>query len=846
MIAISAPKSATDVHYALRSLRSSPALTSVAVATFVIGIGAATAMFAVVDSVLLEPLAYPDADELVAIVHRAPGSDLLPTNGAGDVLASDSMFFTYAEENRVFDSIGIWTPGAATVTGGDEPEELPRVAVSAGVLETLGVPPLHGRWFGTDELAAGAGLTVMLGHGYWQRRFGGDSAVVGRTLNVNAQLAEVIGVMPPGFRIAGTDADLLLPLRFDRSSLTLPPFAYNMLARLKAGVTIETADADIARMLPIWLEAWPSRLDSAEYAEVARIAPAVRPLKQEVVGEVGEMLWLVMAAIGVVLLIACANVANLMLIRAAARRHELAIRAVLGASKARLSRVLLFEGSAVALAGGLVGVAVAGVALRALTVVAPENLPRLGEIGLDAGTIALSLVVASLMGFAVGIVSAAKTAGTLVSAVHVGGRSYSEGRAQRRVRQLLVMVQVALAVVVLICAGLLIRTGVALLDVDPGFTDAEQVQTLRIALRAGQIGEPVRVALRQREIVEALATVPGVSAVGFASSLPLDELNRFEGGGAIERLEGAVELEGRVSASGSLNTGLRRFKNVSPGFFAAVGTPLLAGRDLSWGDLDDDRPVVLISENMARELWNEPAAAIGQRLRQRGDARWREVIGVVADVREDGLHEPAPPIVYWPSLRRDISPTEATSRVYVSRSVIIAVRSRLAGTEAFDRQVREAVWSVDSNLPLMWVRTLEDIYERSLARTTFTLVMLVVAAGTALALGIVGLYGVLSYDVSLRRREIAIRLALGAQQRTVRGQFVRQGVALAAAGLALGMIVAAALARLMSSLLYGVEPLDPLTYAAVAAGLIAAAAVASYLPAQRASAGDPAESLAAD
>jgi predicted permease len=667
-------------------------------------------------------------------------------------------------------------------------------------------------------------------------------------VNVNAQSAEVIGVMPPGFRIGGTDADVLLPARFDRNSLTLPPFAYYMLARVKAGLSIEAADADVVRMIPIWLSAWPSRLDAREYAEVARIVAAVRPLKQEVVGEVGELLWLVMAAIVVVPLIACANVANLMLTRAAARQHELAIRTALGASAGRLSRALLLEGWMVGFAGGVVGVAVAAAALRVLTALAPANLPRLGEIGLDFDTIALALVVASLTGLAVGLAPAVRMGGTLVmDGLHVGGRTSTEGRVQRRVRQSLVVGQVALAVVVLVCAGLLIRTAIALRDVDPGFASPEQVQTLRIALRASQIREPERVALRQREIVEAIAAVPGVRAVGFASSLPLDELTRFEGGGAIERLEGAVELEGGRPDSGTVAAGVRRFKNVSPGFFAAVGTALVAGRELSWADLDDDRPVVLISENMAREIWNDPAAAIGERLRQRGDARWREVIGIVSDVREDGLREPAPAIVYWPSLRRDISPAEATiSSVYVSRSVIVAVRSRLAGTEGFNRQVQEAVWSVDPNLPLIWVRTLEDIYERSLARTTFTLVMLIVAAGAALALGIVGLSGVLSYDVSLRRREIVIRLALGAQPRAVRGQFVRDGVVLAATGLAFGLIAAAGLARLMSSLLYGVEPVDPLTYAAVAAGLIVVAAVASYLPAQRASAGDPAESLAAE
>jgi predicted permease len=393
-----------------------------------------------------------------------------------------------------------------------------------------------------------------------------------------------------------------------------------------------------------------------------------------------------------------------------------------------------------------------------------------------------------------------------------------------------------LAVVVLVCAGLAVRTIDALRAVDPGFARAEHVQTLRISMRAGQVAEPERVARRQQEIVEAIAALPGVDAVGFASSMPMDSFNV---------IGGAVEVEGRSQDAAGL--GVRRFKNVSPDYFATVGIALIAGRDIAWADLYEGLPVVLVSENMARELWGSPAAALGKRLRQLEDRRWREVVGVVADVREDGLREPAPTIVYWPSLRRDaLSETGPVLPATVSRSVVIAVRSRLAGTAGFNTQVQNAVWSVDPDLPLIWVRTLAEIYDRSLARTTFTLVMLAVAAGASLLLGVVGLYGVLSYAVSLRRREIAIRLALGAQQRDVRRRFVRHGVALATAGIAIGVIAAAGVTRLMASLLYGVEPVDPWTFGAVALGLVAVAALASYVPARRASSVDPTESLAAE
>ena len=826
-----------DARYALRSLLRNSVLTLVAVATLAIGTGAATATFAVVNSVLIEPLNYPEADEVVAIWHDAPGAPF-PLEGGG-LLASASMLFTYTDESRVFEDIGLWTPGVATITGDGEPEEVPRVAVTLGVLEALAVPPLLGRWFNARDLEDPA-PTVMLSYGYWQRRFGGDPAVVGRTLTLNAATYEIVGVMPQGFSIADREADLFMgPMGFDRATLPLGPFAYYGVARLKPGMTVADANADIARMIPIWLESWRSGIEGLQSFIDARISPAARPLKQDVVGSIGDVLWLVMAAIGVVLVIACANVANLMLIRAAARGRELAIRAALGAGVGRLRRALRLEGLAIGLVSGLVGVAIAAAGLRLLFALAPANLPRLSEVALDAEVVAAAFAAASLAGFIVGLVAAAKVREAHVNpGLHAGGRTSSSGREQHRTQHSLVVGQVALAVVVLVCAGLAIRTVDALRAVDPGFADAEQVQTLRISMRGGQVPEPERVARRQHEIVEAIAALPGVSAVGFGSSMPMDQFNL---------LGGAVEIEGRPQDVSAAGAGVRRFKNVSPDYFAAVGIALIAGRDISWADLHDARPVVLVSENMARELWGDPTAALGKRLRQQLDTRWREVIGVVADVREDGLRAPAPTVVYWPSLRRDIWPDTATlAPPVVSRSVVIAVRSRLAGTAGFNSQIQNAVWSVDPDLPLIWVRTLAEIYDRSLARTTFTLVMLAIAASTSLLLGVVGLYGVLSYAVSLRRREIAVRMALGAQQRDVRRRFVRQGVGLAAVGIVIGVVAAATVSRLMASLLYGVQPLDPVTYVAVAAGLLLVAALASYLPARRASSVDPTESLAAE
>jgi predicted permease len=828
-----------DLRHALRSLRRNPGLAAVAVITLAIGCGAATATFAVVNSVLLRPLAYPDADRLVAIWHVAPGAE--GQTWANSMLTSTSMLFTYADENRTFDQIGVYTPGTATITGDGEPEEVPRIAVSAGTLEALAVQPLLGRWFGAEDLDRAAAPKTILSYEFWQRRFGGDPAALGRILTLNTQRMQIIGVMPKGFRIADTQADVLLFMRFDRSTAQLDPFfSFNGVARLKPGKTVEDANADLARMIPIWLASWPPApgVDASVYRDVWRIAPAVRPLKQDVVGSAADLLWLVLATIGLLLLIACANVANLMLIRGAARQREFAVRAAIGASGARLARGLLLEGAAIGLLAGALGLGIGAAGLRALLAFAPANVPRLGEVTLDSRVVAAALAVSLLAGLAVGLVSAVRAGGArLYEGLHAGGRTASESRGQRRLQQSLAVAQVALVVVVLVCAGLLLRTAAALHAVDPGFAGAERVQTLRISMRGNEVPDPVNVARRQQQIVAALAALPGVDAVGFASAIPMDAFNQ---------LSDTVDVEDRTADARAPGLA-RRVKSLSPGYFAAIGATLLAGRDLEWADLYDDRPVVLLSSGLARELWGTPAAAIGKRVRLGQDSRWREIVGIAADIREDGLREGPPATVYVPSLRRATGAIGGyLGEVQVARSVVIAARARVALGDSFPRRVQETVWTVDPSLPITSVRTLQQIYDRSTAGTTFALVALVVAGCAALALGVVGLYGVLSYTVSLRRREMAIRLALGADRRNVRRQVVRYGVTLAGVGIAIGAVTAAGVTRLLVALLYDVRPIDALTYGAVVIGLLLIAALASYLPARRASAVDPAESLAAE
>ena len=825
---------AKDSRYALRALRRSPTFTVVALLTLAIGIGANTAVFSVVNSVLLKPLPYPDADRLVAVWHTAPGAPGVATVSGG-LRLSQSMYVTYAEENRTFEAIGLWAAAAMTVTGLAEPEQVRGVVVSDGTLQALNVQPIAGRWLLAADQKPGAPATVMLGYGYWQRRFGGDRSVIGRTITVGSRPRTVVGIMPQGFRIVTAEPELIVLGPLVRSQLTLSGFGYEAVARLKPGVTIAEADADIARMVPIWMRSWPtlSGADPRVY-EGWRITPAIRPLKLDVIGNVGDVLWVLMGTIGIVLLIACANVANLMLVRAEGRQQELAVRAALGASAGRIVRALLLESVWLGLLGGALGVGLAYGALRVLVTMGPANLPRMNEIAIDARALGFAAAVSLLSGVLFGLIPALKYRGPrIAAALHGGGRTASASRDRHRARGALVIAQVSLALVLLVSAGLMIRTFQALRAVDPGVTHPEQLQTMRISIPVALIADAERAERTQNAIVDALAAIPGVTSVGFTTMMPVEGLAPDWD---------AVTAEDQPLTAGETPP-MRLLKYVSPGLFQTAGTRMIAGRDYTWTDLYARRPVVIVSENLARELWATPAAALGKRLRSLPTVPWREVIGVVQDVRDNGVHAPAPATVYWPAMTESLYSPGQTN---VVRNVTFAVRSHAAGTEGLLNQMRQAVWSVNANLPLASVRTMQEIYDQSLARTSFTLVMLAIAGAMALVLGIVGIYGVIAYSVSQRTREIGIRLALGAQPGALKTMFVRHALALAGAGVAIGLVAATGLSRLMSSLLYGVSPLDPVTFGAVPVLLVAAIMVASYLPARRAAAVDPVNALKAE
>ena len=816
-----------DVRHGLRALRHNPMFTAVALLTIAIGIGANTAVFSVVNSVLLKPLNYPHAEQLVSLHQVAPGAAGLADFESGLHL-SPSMYFTYAEHNRTFQSLGVWTTGTASVTGLAEPEQVRTVEVSDGVLQALDVPPTVGRWLSESDQVPRGPQRVMLSYGYWQRRFGEDRSAIGRNITVDARPREIVGVTHKGFRLADTDFDVMVPLAFDRAGLILAGFGFEGIARIKPGMSIAEANADLTRMLPIWMDSWTNGPGTnPHFYETWKITPMIRPLKQEITGNVSDVLWVVMGTIGLVLLIACANVTNLLLVRIESRQQELAVRTALGASWPRLVRGLLVESVMLGLMGGVLGAGFAYAGVRLLLATAPANLPRLSEISLDARTLGFTLLLALLSGLLLGLIPALKYAGPRASlALRSGGRAASASRERHRARIILVVGQVAMALVLLVSAGLMIRTFQALRTVDPGFTDAQHLQVMRISIPAQLVAEPERALRMQNQILEKLAATPGVKSAGFVSEMPME---------GIDSDWDCIFAQDKTYPD-EVMAPLYLYKYISPGFLQAAGTRLVAGREFTWEEVYGLRPVVMISENLAREMWGTPSAAVGKQLREFASMPWHEVIGVIQDVRERGVQDKAPEIVYWPPMMEYLFGRKTPDSV---RTLTFVMRSERAGTEAFLNEIRQAVWSVNSNLPLASVRTMQGVYDKSVARTSFTLVMLGIAGIMAVALGLIGIYGVISYTVSQRKREIGIRLALGAQGEDVVQMVLRQGAKMALAGVAIGIGAALGLTPLMRSLLFGVTAQDPRTFACVAALVIVVALLACYIPARRATRIDP-------
>ena len=821
-----------DLRYGFRALVHAPAFTAVAVLTLALGIGATTAMFSVVNGILLRPLPYPDQDRLIELVHEAPGAGIARIGG------SPAVYFGYRDHNRTFEAVGLWDwdSSPVTVTGGHEPESVRAVEVTHEILEILGASPAIGRSFNASDDAVGAAPTAIVSHAYWQRHFGGANPI-GRTLVVNGVAREVVGVLPEWFRFFDYPAEIFYPMPLVRSEAGFPQGDGRGLARLRPGVTLEQANADVRRMIPLM---------NAEFGRPGpafdrlRFGPRLEWLKDRVVGDLRDTLWLLMGTIALLLLIACANVANLVLVRTESRRPELSVRTALGARWADIARVVLAENIILGIAGGAAGIAVAYFALPYLLSLGADDLPYIMTVSVDVTVLVAAVAISALAAFAFALIPLLRFARPhvqLVESLHGGARGITAGHEGNRARHTLLVAQVSFALVLLVACGLMIRTFVTMRQVDPGFDEPATVQTFQLTLPASvaatdqsagladRVGGPPRSDSRptirmQHAILERLASVPGVRSAAFSSGddgLPLDGDGRTS----------SIFIEGRV-VDDRLPP-VKELQFVSPAFFETMQTPVIAGRAFDWSDVYQARRVALVSENFARREWGSAAAALGTRIGTRRTGPWVDVIGVVKDVRHHGLNEPAPETVIFPPLARE--------------TVKFVIRSERAGTSPFLDDLRRTVWSVNGSVSLSNVQTLGEMYERSMARTSMTLKLLAITGVLALILGLVGIYGVVSYAIAQRRREIGIRIALGANSGEVRYMFVRNALTLVAVGVGIGLAVAAGLTRLMASQLFGVSPLDPRTHATVAVGLVAAAALASYISARRASSLDPVEVL---
>jgi len=809
-----------------RRLASAPLFTITTLLTIALGVGASTAVFSVVNGILLNPLPFPESDRLLAMWHTAPGLDI------ADLSQSPATYLTYRADSELLDDIALWAGRAVTVSDVEGPEEVEALLVTDGFLDVLRVNPVMGRDFlGEDDLA-GAPATILVTYGYWQRALGGTADVVGRTLTVSGTPREIIGVLPRDFRFMDRSPEILFPARFDPAEVFMGQFSFNGIARMNPGVTQAQVEAEVDRLARVAVERYPGPVTQSVFDQ-ARIAPNLRPLKDDLVGGVRSILWVLLGAVGLVLLIACANVANLFLVRGEGRDREIAVRRALGAGGRDLASLFFSEAMLFAGSGGVVGVALAYGGIRLLRTIGPGRLPRLDELGMDLDTLLFAGGVTLAAGLAFGLLSLARSEnGPLSARLREGGRGGSHGPEARRMRAGLIVGQVALALVLLIASGLMLRSISELRNVSPGFSAPAASLTFRLGIPEASVGDPYEAFGIHERVLREVEALAGVAAVGAASSLPLDGNDEFD----------ALFVESQPVDPGTIPP-VRRFIWTVPGHFEAMGIPVIAGRDLAWDDFDLKRRVVVVSESMAREVWGGVDAALRDRVSviqlEGGDPVWYEVVGVVGDVHDAGLSSPVVPIVYWPAVQDEMYGAGPE----VQRTLTYVVRGASGATDGLIDQVRGVVSLNAPGVAVAGVGTLGELVDRSLARTAFALVMLTIAATVAIVLGVVGLYGVVSYTVSHRRREIGIRLAVGAKATQVGGMIVNEGLKLAGIGVMLGWIGAVGLTRWIESLLYGVSPLDSRTFLGAAAILTGLALLASWIPARRAASVDPAITL---
>src|SRR6267154_1668508 len=815
---------ARDLRYAFRAFAKSPGFTVAAILSLAIGIGANTAIFSITSALLLHPLPYKEADRLVIMWNTSPGL------GITRDWFSSAQYFDIKNNHHGLEQVALAIGGNYNLTGEGEPERVGVVRVSNNLLPMLGARPAQGRLFTPDDDRYGGRNVVILGHGIWARRYASNPQMVGRHITINSHVYEVVGVLPKNFSLprevmptldGAEQSDLLLPMP------QLPNFAedrghedYNIIGKLRPGVSIEQARAEMNTITANLRQAHPE-----VYPPNGGLTFVILPLLEQVVGNIRHTLWLLLAAVGCVLLIACVNVANLLLSRAMGRQREMAIRSAVGASTGRIIRQLLTESVLLALCGGVLGVLFAFISIHWTHVLGPRSVPRLDEIGVRGDALLFTLLISVASGVLFGLAPALRVARVdLLTTLKDSDRGSAGASAMwgrgNNLRRLLVIAELAISVVVLIVAGLLLRSFVCLQKVSPGF-NPDNVLTLELTLSGDKYKDPAIARSACRRILENLEHLPGATSAGGVSSLPLSDMFAW----------GPINVEGRVPPPGEkfINADERV---VAGHYFETMQIPLIKGRFFNDQDTADKPHVVLVDEFMAQQLWPSQDP-LGKRVTF-GDLtakpEWATVVCVVGRIKQDALDSDSRIALYLPHSQ------------YISRLLNIVFRST-TDPASMTSAVAHELHEVDRDLPMYGVVTMEQRVAGSLARRRFTTVLLAMFAGFALALATIGIYGVMAYLVSQGTREIGIRMALGATQRTVLKLVVKQGMVLAVCGVALGLIAALAFSRLVSGLLFGVKTTDPLTFAAITILLTVVALFASYIPARRAARIDPMISL---
>jgi putative ABC transport system permease protein len=808
----------THLARATRRLLRSPVFTITAVATLALGIGAATAIFALIDSVLLRPLPYPQAGRLVELRHTAPGFDIK------DGGQSDATFLHYQGGNRVFTETGAYLENVVTLTDGEQPERVDVAMATPGVFSTLGVKPLHGRLFTAADGASGAPPRALLSHALWVRRYGADPSIVGRMVEINRSTREVAGVLPPEFGFPQRDTELWISMGVEPAGAGVRDLYLNGVARLRPGVSVDDAEADLQRLAATLPDAYPDV--SAEVLRSAQFEAVVVPLKERVVGAVRPTLLMLGWAVAFLLLIALANVANLLLVRAERRGHEVAVERALGARDGDLARGFLAESLLLAAVGGALGLVLAWAAVRSRFGFAGQ-IPRLEEVRLGGLALALAVGLAAASGVVFGVVSLVRAGrGDPGAALKSGGGRATASRHWHATQQFLVAMQVALALALLIGSAVMVQSLWALQRVSLGF-DPRQTLTFDVALPSRQYRGYGEAARFHAQVLKRLRVVPGVTAAEAAFGLPLTTtLASFTGG---------VEVQGRPTRPGEISPAVT-YNIVTPGYFNALRIPMLRGRTFQEGDLAGGTPSVVVSQALARALVGAQDP-VGRQLRLTQDSTgpWFTIVGVAGNVPGEAVADGPDRTLYFPALA---DAPEGLTLPLVPRDMTIAVRTSLPSASVVSA-VRGVVREVDPKVPIARVRPLDEIVAQASARSRLAALLLVFAAGTALFLGLLGIYGVVSYSVAQRTPEFGVRLALGATPADLNRLVLRQGAVVAAAGIVVGLMVAFALTRLLQGLLYEVSPSDPPAFVVMPILLFAVAVGASYLPALRAGRTDP-------